>query len=196
MQLTKPLFLALNLDDGYGAYLKERFALESLNLSGGYVAGSMRLGSARLLLESSSLSATPTYTNLNGEERSFVMKLDRKLVGLVFGDSDLEWAVGYGQDSLTRDIEGYKDTYVTTDNLEDNYLNAESTNSGSHYMVQGTYRLFGDSFTGEAGLRYDQGSILIPEDDPRPGLSEKGVPEDQFLDLSGWVLLLTFSYRF
>ena len=185
-------------DSGYGEFLKNRYGSETLNLSGAVVSVGFPFLGGTWLLEQSTLSASPSYTDLNGASSSYSIGLTSQVLGYVFeSDSPWEVTIGYGKDTLTRNMIGYQSSVVTTDNLDTNAGSDESVITGSHYMAQALYRVFGEGITGDFGLRYDKGTIAIPEDDVRPAVSQDdGTPQASDIDLSGFVLLFNFSYRF
>ena len=187
----------LTVKKGYGAYLKNRFGQESLNLTGTTQAVGFPLLGVDWFVEQAKVAASPKYISLNGDDKTFDISLEHKLIGFTFGKSEnWEYAIGYGQDTLNRNIEGYQSTSITVLNLSSNRLAGASTNQGNHYMAQAMYKFFGENLTGETGLRYDKGTIVIPKDDLRPGTNSTGVPEESELDLTGFDFLLTLVYRF
>ncbi len=188
----------LATDSGYGEFLKYRYGTETLNLTGAVVSVGFPFLGGNWLLEQSTLSASPSYTDLNGTASSYSIGITTQLLGYVFEpSSDWEFSIGYGKDTLKRSMIGYNASVVTTSNLSTNSGSADSEIAGSHYMAQALYRVFGEGISGDFGFRYDKGTIAIPADDLRPAVSQdNGVAVATDIDLTGLVLLFNFTYRF
>ncbi|MDX2470884.1 MAG: hypothetical protein QNL04_09960 [SAR324 cluster bacterium] len=188
----------ISTDSGYGEFLKNRYGTETLNLSGGVFSVGFPLIGGTWILEQSTLSASPTYTDLNDTTASYTIGLTSQVLGLAFElTPDWDFTLGYGKDTLKRSMIGYQSSVVTTDNLSTNDGSDTSEITGTHYMAQLLYRIFGESNRGDIGFRYDKGTMTIPEDDVRPAVSQDdGTPLASEFDLSGLVLLFNFTYGF
>ena len=173
--------------EGYGLFLKERYGVDNLTLSGTAVSGSLFFsGFLAVGIESDQLTGEYSYEALDGNSHTHTMNLNQTLllVQLLIFDS-FEFDMGAGVSTLTRSALGYKDETILVSNLGDNTGLTDAKTEGIVVMFQALYRLIGNANGLDFSVRYTQSSHTIAANDLRPAYSETGVPEEQNFEVGG-----------
>ena len=187
----------LRSNEGYNKYLNDRYGAESIRLSG-YLLGVnfVRTSGVGIGLEYSSTSGRIRYQTLNGDKQENTLDLQSLLLLLSSYRGDWEWSVGGGVNNLSRTFYGYRSSYITTENINDQLGTRTSETLGTMGILQGLYHIFNSRLQWSVGARYIIAQNEIASSDIRPGHNAKSIQETQNFDLGGLALLTTLTYRF
>ena len=187
----------LRSNEGYNKYLKDRYGAEGIRLEG-YLVGVtfLRTSGVGIGLEYSSTSGRIRYQTLNGEKQENTLDLQTLLLLLSSYRGNWEWSVGGGVNNLSRTFYGYRSSYITTENINDQLGTRTSETLGTTGILQGLYHVFNSRLQWSVGARYIIAQNEIDSSDIRPGHNAKSIQETQNFDLGGLAWLTTLTYRF
>jgi hypothetical protein len=187
---------SLSTEDGYGAFLQERYGaspvLTGTGFSGFFRGADSAFG---LGVELSSLESDINYKTLNGEEQTNSLRLQSSILLATYTVESWELGAGLGTNELTRTFNGYQDVNIVTDNIGDQEGTVEVTTAGTVTALQLLYRWGLGKLSVDGGLRYTASEHEIPATDARPAYSSLGVPEAQTFNLGGMGFLLSLTYQ-
>ena len=188
----------LGLSSGYNKFLKDRYGVKSLALTGlGYnVHYQPRGKSFALGLELDNFKGGVKYKTLNSEKQENTLVLDQTLLLLSYYLRSFIIDFGYGSNKLTRNFYGYQDAGIVTTNVANSVGQTAATTNAYVMMAQLLYRTFGKKVGVDFGARYSISQHLILWSDARPGYDSKGIPTTMYFDVGGLTLLGTLTFTF
>lgn len=188
----------VTLQDGYGESLSERYDAQYIDMRGtGFSLTAMLTPEFGVGGEFAQLEGGFTYETLNGDEQSADFGLSWRAVR-----ADLmvapQWrlAGGLGQSRLTRELYGYTDESITTENVDDNSGQEELETTAPLTFGEVAWVAHGRNVGLELGLRYTVSVHSIDADDERPAYDDKGRPVASEFDLSGFAYVLSLAVLF
>ena len=192
----------LSLSSGYNKFLKDRYGLKSLALSG--LAYSVHYRSrgksfALGLEEMDNLKGGIKYNTLNSEKQENALQLNQTLLLLSYYPRKFRRLIvdfGYGSNTLVRSFYGYQDANLVTTNIDNSVGQKEISTSGSVMMAQALYRTFGKRIGVDFGARYSFSQHVILWSDARPSYDSKGLPTSTYFNVGGLTLLGTLTFNF
>ena len=188
----------LGLSSGYNKFLKDRYGVKSLALTGlGYSVHYQPRGKSFALgLEMDNFKGGVKYKTLNSEKQENTLVLDQTLLLLSYYLRSFIIDFGYGSNKLTRNFYGYQDADIVTTNVANSVGQKEVSAKGTVMMAQLLYRTFGKKIALDFGGRYSISKHTIESSDARPAYNSVGVPTATDFDLGGLTLLgiLTFTF--
>ena len=190
----------LSLSSSYNKFLKDRYGLKSLALSGlAYSVHYRSRGKSFALgLEMDNLKGGIKYNTLNSEKQENALQLNQTLLLLSYYPSGPRLIVdfGYGSNTLVRSFYGYQDAKLVTTNIDNSVGQKEISTSGSVMMAQALYHTFGKRIGVDFGARYSLSQHVILWSDARPSYDSKGVPASTYFNVGGLTLLGTLTFNF
>ena len=190
----------LSLSSSYNKFLKDRYGLKSLALSGlAYSVHYRSRGKSFALgLEMDNLKGGIKYNTLNSEKQENALQLNQTLLLLSYYPSGprLTMDFGYGSNTLVRSFYGYQDAKLVTTNIDNSVGQKEISTSGSVMMAQVLYHTFGKRIGVDFGARYSFSQHVILWSDARPSYDSKGVPASTYFNVGGLTLLGTLTFNF
>jgi len=183
---------------GYGAFLKERFGAQAVDLSG-VALSATRWSDARIGygLELDALRGGFDYRTLNGDARRAEFALRQVLARVAIAPpGPWEYGLGVGLGSLTRSLEGFHSADINASNLGSNTGVARARTLGLAFLGEVLYRFHGPRFGVEAGLRYSVAPHYIPASDERPALDDAQRPVASVFNVGGLAYVLTLAVLF
>ncbi|PCI22985.1 MAG: hypothetical protein COB67_13125 [SAR324 cluster bacterium] len=197
MRQQLPLSLA------YGKFLKERYGVKDLTLSGSNFAVSFKFQDIKGLwigVERGQLQGKVKYKDLNGTSRKHDLELEQTILTFSYLlDKSWQLGGGIGNNKLSRKFYGYGDHSITVNNIAANSGIAESTSKGTLTYGQLTYHLLDlnqDRFQLSGSYRYTSSVHQIRASDQRPALNTQGEPVSTQFDLGGHAWLIHFGINF
>ena len=191
----------LSLSSSYNKFLKDRYGLKSLALSG--LAYSVyyrsRGRSFALGLEMDNLKGGIKYNTLNSEKQENALQLNQTLLLLSYYPKKFLRLIvdfGYGSNTLVRNFYGYQDANLVATNIANSVGQKEMSTSSTVMMAQLLYRTFGKKIALDFGGRYSISKHTIESSDSRPAYNSVGVPTSTDFDLGGLTLLGTLTFTF
>lgn len=190
----------LSLSSSYNKFLKDRYGLKSLALSGlAYSVHYRSRGKSFALgLEMDNLKGGIKYNTLNSEKQENALQLNQTLLLLSYYPSGPRLIVdfGYGSNTLVRSFYGYQDAKLVTTNIDNSVGQKEISTSGSVMMAQVLYHTFGKRIGVDFGARYSLSQHVILWSDARPSYDSKGLPTSTYFNVGGLTLLGTLTFNF
>ena len=191
----------LSLSSGYNKFLKDRYGLKSLALSGlAYSVHYRSRGKSFALgLEMDNLKGGIKYNTLNSEKQENALQLNQTLLLLSYYPRKFRRLIvdfGYGSNTLVRSFYGYQDAKLVTTNIDNSVGQKEISTSGSVMMAQVLYRTFGKRIGVDFGARYSSSEHVILWSDARPSYDSKGLPTSTYFNVGGLTLLGTLTFNF
>ena len=183
----------LRSSEGYNKYFKDRCGAEGIRLNG-YLLGVtfVRNSGMGVGLKYCSTSESIRYQTLNGEKQENSLDLQALLLLLSTYRGNKEWSVG-GVNNLGRTFYGYRNSYITNDNIKDQVGTRTLETLGSTGILQGLYHVFNSRLQWSIGARYIITQNEIDASDIRPSHDLKSVQETQNFDLGGLGFLTTLT---
>ena len=198
------LSLRVPTSKGYGAFLKERYGLQNLDMHGSRLALGYRFRPRwQLELSTESVANEFRYRDLNQNPGSGRVALAQQFLLVRYQTTGPLWlGFGLGGNTLTRELDNtYRDESITTVNVNENTGKRRVEKFAQGWLgearLRWTFTSGGRLTAGLAtGLRYLSSDHSILSRDPRPFLNESGSPESSVFDLSGWSYDLGLSVGF
>ena len=191
----------LSLSSSYNKFLKDRYGLKSLALSGlAYSVHYRSRGKSFALgLEMDNLKGGIKYNTLNSEKQENALQLNQTLLLLSYYPRKFRRLIvdfGYGSNTLVRNFYGYQDADLVVANIDNSVGQKEISTSGSVMMAQALYRTSGKRIGMDFGARYSFSQHVILWSDARPSYDSKGVPTSTYFNVGGLTLLGTLTFNF